>query len=160
MAQQPNVAITDEERPRRSLPPPASRGWRDDKPGVPDGPADPDGFGVYAAVGPDPGWAVKLVRRHLLPDDDGIEEVVTGLVMTRAAEYGRAAIPGDIEAALAILGYGLEAGPGVLETRQRWLEAVPDEMRPGELAVAEVDRAVLMESPEHIRWLKRHLDRP
>ncbi len=156
MAQQPNVAISDEERPRRSLPPPASRGWRDDKPGVPASPDDPDGHSVYFAVGPDPGYAVKLVRRHELPDEEGIEEVVTGLVMTRASELGRAAVMGDVEAALALLGYGGEGTPEILERRRRWLEAVPYEMRPGELAVAEVDRSVLIETPEHIRWLQRH----
>lgn len=160
MAQQPNVAITDEERPRRSLPPPASRGWREDKPGVPEGPDDPDRFGAYFAAGPDHGYAVKLVRRHELPDDDGIEQVVTGLVLTRASEYGRAATPGDIEAALAILGYGGETTPEVLEKRKRWLRSVPHEMRPGELAVAEVDRSLLVETPDHIRWVQRHSDRP
>ncbi len=159
MAQQPNVAIFDEERPRRSLPPPASRGWRDDKPGVPEGPDDPDGYSAYFAVGPDPGYALKLVRLHELPDDEGIEEVVTGLVMTRVAELGRAAVMDDVEAALAVLGYGTEARPEVLERRRRWLEAVPYEMRPGELAVLEVDRAILVETPDHIRWLQRHRDR-
>jgi hypothetical protein len=139
--------------------PPASAGWRANKPGVPDSPNDPEGFGPYAAVGPDPGWAVKLVRTHDLPDDHGVPEVVTGLTMTRAALFGRAAVRRDIEAALAILGYGYEPRPEVLETRQRWLADVPGEMRPGELAVAEVDRVVLKETPDHIRWLQSRRDR-
>lgn len=160
MAIQPNVYLADEDRPRRSLQPPASRGWRADKPGVPQSPDDPDRFGALDIIGPDPGWAVKVVRRVELPEDEGIEQVVTGLVMARGATLGRAALAADVDAALALLGYGEEdAAPEVVERRERWLAAVPYEKRPGETAVAEVDRSVLIESPEHIRWLQRQRDR-
>ena len=156
MAQQPNVLLTPSDRPRRSLQPPASRGWRADKPGVPDAPDDSDRFGPYRTVGPDPGWAVKVVRHFDLPDDHGLEEVVVGLVMARAAALGRAAVRGDVEAVLALLGYDHDAPPEVIEQRKRWLAAVPYDKRPGETAVAEVDRSLLVESPEHIRWANTH----
>ncbi|HEX6947491.1 MAG TPA: hypothetical protein VF246_09085 [Acidimicrobiia bacterium] len=156
MAQQPNVRITDADRPRRSLQPPASRRWRAHKPGVPDAPNDPDRFGPYDVVGPDPGWAVKVVRRFELPDEPGLEEVVTGLVMARAAALGRAAVRSDVEAVLALLGYDHEAPPEVVERRRRWLAAVPYDKRPGETAVMEVDRQLLVESPEHIKWAQHH----
>jgi hypothetical protein len=158
MAQQPNVHFTDSDRPRRSLQPPAARSWRAGKPGIPDSPEDPDRFGPYAAIGPDPGWAVKLVRRAVLPQDDGIEEVVTGLVMARAAALGRASVPNDIEAALTLLGYGWDAPTEVTEARRRWLGAVPHESRPGESAVGGVDKLLLVESPERIKWAFRHRD--
>lgn len=159
MAQEPNIYLAESDRPRRSLQPPAPRGWRAGKPGVPDSPTDPDRFGPHAAIGPDPGWAVKLVRRAVLPPDDGISEVVTGLVMARAAALGRAAFPADIDAVLALLGYDAEADSATIEARRRWLAAVPHDLRPGETAVAEVDKTLLVESPERIRWALRHRDR-
>ena len=86
--------------------------------------------------------------------------LVTGLVMARAAELGRAAVPHDIEAVLAVLGYGEPAAPAeVLELRRRWLAATHRDKRPGETAVAEVDRSLLVESPERIRWAQRHRER-
>jgi hypothetical protein len=160
MAQQPNVHLTDSDRPRRSLQPPAARGWRAAKPGIPDSPDDPNRFGPHAAIGPDPGWAVKLVRRADLPDEGGIESVVIGLVMARAAALGRASVPADVEAVLTLLGYGWEAPAEVTKARQRWLDAVPHESRPGEVAVAEVDKDLLVEPPERIRWAFRHRDQP
>ena len=156
MAQQPNVLLTDSDRPRRSLQPPASRGWRAAKPGVPVAPDDPDRFGPYGVVGPDPGWAVKVVRRSELPEGHGVEQVVVGLVMARTASLGRAAVASDVDAALAILGYYEGAPSEVVEQRERWLAAVPYDKRPGETAVTEVDRALLVESPEHIKWAQRH----
>src|SRR5690606_39494895 len=125
MAQQPHALLSPSDRPRRSLQPPASRGWRADKPGVPAAPDDSDRFGPYRNVGPDPGWAVKVVRHFDLPDDHGLEEVVVGLVMARAAALGRAAVRGDVEAVLALAGYDHDAPPGVGEPRQRALAAAP-----------------------------------
>jgi hypothetical protein len=110
-------------------------------------------------AGPDPGWASKLVAAAELPDDDpALAPVVTGLVMARAARLGRAAVPEDIEAALAYCGYHADAPPEVVARRRRWLEAVHHDAWPGQTAVAEVDRDLLTEKPERIRWALRHGD--
>jgi hypothetical protein len=79
-----------------------------------------------------------------------LREVVEGLVLIRSALLGRAPIMEDIEAALAVCGYGFEPPEDVLERRLRWLAAVPHEKRPGETAVAEVDRELLVRKPAEI----------
>jgi hypothetical protein len=139
MAQQPNVEITEAESPRPVLEPGPAVHWRSTKPGVPAGPGDvPHGAG-FGSAGPDPGWALKLVRGTPLPDDDPrLVKVVTGLVQARAAAHGRAAIPEDIEVALGFCGYGPKSAPGADERRERWLAATAHEQRYGATAVAEV----------------------
>ena len=63
MAQQPNVEITDAEKPRPVPQPGVAVKWRADKPGIPDGPVDGPGGGYYGTTGPDPGWGLKIVPR-------------------------------------------------------------------------------------------------
>jgi hypothetical protein len=160
MAQQPNVELTESGRPRRSLEPAPATGWRSTKPGIPQGPGDVPHGGTFGMTGPDPGWASKLVAGADLPDDEpALRSVVTGLVMARAAALGRAAVPEDIEAALVMCGFGEEATPEALARRRRWLAAVPHDAWPGQTAVVEVDRELLMEKPERIRWALRHGDK-
>ncbi|HEX9762965.1 MAG TPA: hypothetical protein VGA97_07700 [Acidimicrobiia bacterium] len=160
MAQEPNVELTESDRPRRSLEPAPATGWRSSKPGLPKTPEDVPRGGGYGMPGPDPGWAWRVVSAARLPDDHpGLRAVVTGLVMARAAGLGRAAVPEDVEAALVLCGFGEEATSEALARRRRWLAAVPHESRPGATAVAEVDRALLTEKPERIRWALRHGDK-
>lgn len=154
MGQQPNIERADP--PRRQLEPGPAVKWRSDKPGIPEGPGDVPKGGTFGMVGPDPGWATKLVRSAELPDDDpALEAVVIALVMARAAALGRAAVPEDIEAALMVCGYYDDAPPEILERRRRWLAAVPHDARPGQTAVAGVDRVLLTDKPERIRWAHR-----
>jgi hypothetical protein len=126
--------------------------WRADKPGLPDGPDDMPGGGLFGTTGPDHGWALKLVNRAELPEDDqGLRMVLTGLVQARAAALGRAAVREDLEVALVLCGYGYDAPDWIVERRQRWLDASPHEQRPGVSAVAEVDRDILMMKPDRAR---------
>jgi hypothetical protein len=157
MGQQPRVDIGEGERPRRSLDTAPAVHWRSDKPGIPQGPADVPRGGAFGAAGSDPGWAWRVVRGADLPDDDPrLRLVLVGLVMARAAALGRAAVSGDVDAALALCGYGSEERPDSIARRRRWLEATAHETRPGATAVAEVDRRLLIEKPERIRWADRH----
>jgi hypothetical protein len=159
MAQQPNVELTEADLPRSGLEPGPARRWRADKPGIPNSPGEVPRGGSFGMTGPDPGWAVKLVRRAELPEDDpDLEAVVIALVQARAATLGRAAIPEDIEAALEMCGYFDEAPPEIVQRRHRWLAAVPHESRPGAAAVADVERLLLVDKPERIRWALRHID--
>lgn len=152
MAQQPNVEITAAETPRTKLQPGPAVKWRSTKPGVPDGPDEMRGGGYYGTTGPDPGWGRRLVNQADLPDASShLRAVVTGLVLARAAALGRAAVPEDIEVALALCGYGFEAQSLVMERRERWLAAAPHDSRPGATAVAEVDRKLLIARPDEIR---------
>jgi hypothetical protein len=160
MAQQPNVEITEAESPRQGLEPGPAVKWRSGKPGVPQGPADVARGGYFGATGPDAGWGLKILNHVTLPDSDPrLSKVVTGLTLARAAAMGRAPVPVDIEVALVLCGYGWEAAEHILERRQRWLEAVAHDLRPGATAVAEAERHLLVRKPEEIVYALRHTDR-
>lgn len=157
MAQQPNVEITGAESPRPVPHPGTAVKWRADKPGLPIGPDDVPGGGYYGTIGPDPGYGMKLVNNAELPDDDpDLRRVLTGLVLSRAAAWGRAPIMEDVEVALIVCGYDDEPPEWVVERRKRWLGASPHEQRPGATAVAEVDRQTLMMKPGEARFALRH----
>jgi hypothetical protein len=159
VAQQPNVEITEATRPRQALEPGPAKKWRSAKPGIPAGPADVPQGAHFGHAGPDPGWALRLVAKADLPSDDPrLESVVTGLVMARASASGRAPVPEDIEVALFLCGYGEDAQPELIERREKWLAAVPHEKRPGEAAVADVDRELIVNKMEQIRYAYRLSD--
>ena len=157
MAQQPNVEITDAERPRAVPQPGVAVKWRADKPGLPVGPTGTPGGGYFGTTGPDPGWGMRLVNHADLPDDDpDLRRVLSGLVMARAAALGRAPVKEDLEVALILCGYDADAPAEVVERRERWLDASPHEHRPGATAVAEVDKETLVMKPERLRYALRH----
>jgi hypothetical protein len=157
VAQQPNVEITDAERPRPTPQPGVAVKWRADKPGIPTGPTAIPGGGYYGTTGPDPGWGMRLVNNADLPDDDpDVRKVLSGLVMARAAALGRAPVKEDLEAALILCGYDEDTPAVVVARRKRWLDASPHEQRPGAAAVAEVDKETLVMTPERLRYAIRH----
>lgn len=157
MAQQPNVELTDAEKPRTKLEPGPAVKWRSSKPGVPEGPNEISGGGYYGTTGPDPGWGLRLLSQAVLPDDDEhFREVVAGLTLARAAALGRAPVREDIEVALVLCGYGFEAPPEVIAQREHWVQAAAHDGRPGATAVAEVDKAILVKKPEQVSYALRH----
>lgn len=154
MAQQPNVELTEDELPRPTPHPGPAKKARADKPGLPEGPWDVPRGGPFGVTGPDPGYALHLLNMTELPDEDPrLAKVVNGLMLARSSVLGRAPIPEDIEAALALCGYFEDAPQRLVERRKRWLDAVPHEKRPGETAVAEIDRSVLVNKPREIEYL-------
>lgn len=160
MAQQPNVEITEAERPRETPEPGPAVKWRSNKPGVPGGPDDVPRGGHFGATGPDPGWGLKILSITELPSDDPrLRDVLAGLALARAAALGRAPVPEDIEVALILCGYGAEAPAHVVKRRERWLEATSHDVRPGETAVADVDRELLVRKPEQVGYALRRAER-
>src|SRR5918996_5441270 len=156
MAQQPNVEITDAERPRLIPQPGVAVKWRADKPGIPDGPSETPGGGYYGTTGPDPGWGIKIVNNAALPDDDpNVRRVLIGLMLARAAALGRAPVREDLDVALILSGYDEDAPQSLIERRKRWIEASPHEQRPGASAVAEVDKGQLILKPDRLRYAIR-----
>ncbi len=156
MAQQPNVEITEAERPRESLEPGVAVKWRANKPGVPTGPQDVPRGGAFGSAGPDAGWGLRLIREAEMPiDDPRLREVVAGLVMARAAGLGRAPVPEDIEVALVLCGFDENAGEDLLARRERWLDATAHDQRPGQTAVSEVDPMLIINKPEQVRYALR-----
>lgn len=154
MAQQPNVELTAEELPPPEPHPGPANAPRANKPGIPEGPWDVPRGGRFGVTGPDPGYALRLLRLAKLPGDDPrLEQVVNRLMLARSSVLGRAPVPEDIEAALVLCGFFDGAPDELLDRRRRWLEAVPHETRPGETAVAEIDRSVLVNRPREIEYL-------
>ena len=157
MGQEPKVVVTEAERPRAEPHPGPARPWKPDKPGVPTGPDEVPRGGPFGHTGPDQGWAYVIIDRLGLPDDDPrLREVVATLMMARAAALGRAPVAEDLEVALVLCGFGGDGPAELEERRRRWLEAASHEPRPGETAVAEVDPALLVSSPEQIRYVFQH----
>lgn len=152
MGQQPKIRIEESAEPRRVPEPGPAHRWRANKPGIPDSPAEwPEG-GRFTTAGPDPGWALRIISRAALPDDDTkLRKVLTGLMLARSGELGRAPVPEDLQVALMLCGYGDDLPDHLAERRKRWLQAVPHERRPGETAVADIDRDLLGRTPAEIR---------
>lgn len=152
MGQQPQIRIAETAEPRPIPEPGPAKRWRANKPGIPDAPADwPEG-GRFNTTGPDPGYALRLISLLGLPDEDSrLRKVVTGLMLARSAELGRAPVPEDLQVALMLCGYGEGLPEYLVKRRNRWLDAVPHEQRPGETAVFEIDRDLLALRPADIR---------
>jgi hypothetical protein len=155
MGQQPNIEVTESDRPRTSLQPPAARRWRPSiKPGIPTSPDEVPTGGRFGQTTPDGGWGWRLVNAADLPDDDpDLKSVVAALTIARAGALGRGPVPEDIEVALALCGYGYDPSEEVLARRERWKAAVPHEVRPGQTATGEVERDLIIRKPDEIRGL-------
>jgi hypothetical protein len=155
MGQQPNIEVTEAERPRKVLQPPPARRWNPRiKPGIPTSPEDVPTGGSFGQTTPDGGWGLRLVNAADLPDaDPDLKAVLAALTIARAGLLGRAPVPEDLEVALLLSGYGFEPSEEVVERRERWKAAVPHDGRPGQTAVADVDRDVIVRKPNEIRSL-------
>jgi len=155
MGQQPNIEVTEAERPRKALRLPPARRWNPSiKPGIPTSPEEVPSGGRFGQTTPDGGWGLRLVNAADLPDSDpDLKAVLAALTIARAGALGRAPVLEDLEVALILSGYGFEASEEVLERRERWKAAVPHEGRPGQTAVGEVDRDVIVRTPNEIRGL-------
>ena len=121
MPTDPFVAPDLDDRPRQqqNLPPglgyPPARSWRADRPGdrtaMAVGTATPEG-GLRGRPGPNVGYGYTLAERardrfQLAPHEHAHDavSVVAEVAMKRAALFGRAPVIGDIELAMALLGY-------------------------------------------------------
>lgn len=112
---------------------------------------------MFGQIGPDPGWALRLVELFELPSDDpDLKAVVSGLTVARAAAMGRGPVREDIEVALSLCGYDTGAPEYLQERRERWLAAAPHDTRPGQTAVRDVDPDLLTNTPDQIRYVLNH----
>ena len=107
MGQQPNVPVSIEDLPRHTAHPPAPSRWSPNRPGDLNGPAAQPSGGRFGTPGPDAGYALRLVKRRTLPGGAhharDVVVLVAAVVTARAAALGRAPVPADIDAALALL---------------------------------------------------------
>lgn len=152
MGQQPNVEMREAERPRVTLETPPAGRWRPLKPGLITAPDQVPRGGSFGLVGPDAGFALKLLARADVPDDPGAKEVLAALMTARAALLGRAPIVEDLDVALILCGYGYDAPPEVVARRERWFESAAHETRPGQGALEDLDVELIVNKPEQVRW--------
>jgi hypothetical protein len=157
MGQQPNIELTEATAPRPVLQPPPARAWRAARLGVPTSPDEVPRGGMFGQAAPDGGWAMRIINSAELPDDDpNLKLVLSALMVARAAGAGRGPTREDLEVALVLCGYGYEAMREVIERRERWVEAVSHDLRPGQTAVSEVDVELIVNQPEQVRWALSH----
>lgn len=153
MGQQPNIELDESDLPRPTPQPAPARRWRPTKPGLITAPSENPSGGYFGKIGPDPGWAIRIVNGYPLPDPDpDLKSIVIGLTMARAATLGRAAVREDVEVALILCGYGENAPERLVERRQKWLAAAPHDKRPGQTAVADVNPDYLVMKPAELRY--------
>lgn len=153
MGQQPNMELTESDKPRAQLEPPPAKRWRPTKPGLMTSPDQVPVGGRFGTAGPDAGWALRLLAAAELPEDDAnLRGVLQGLMMARAAALGRGPTLEDLEVGLALCGYGYDAPEEVVARRERWKRAVAHEQRPGRTAVSETEHELLTAKAEQVRW--------
>jgi len=154
MGQQPNIQPDAGQRPRSALEPSPARRWTPNmRPGMINSPDQVPHGGAFGVPGPDAGWAHRVMNHVEMPSNDpDLRAVVAALVMARAGLLGRGPIMEDVEVALTLCGYFDGAPPGLEVRRQRWLDAVPHEPKAGTLAVSEVDRELLVNPPQKVRY--------
>lgn len=130
MPTDPFVAPDLDDRPRQqqNLPPglgyPPARSWRANRPG--DLVASQPGGTLRGRPGPNVGYAFTLAERSrdrfkLAPHEDLHDaiSVVAEIAMKRAAAFGRAPVIGDVEVAMALLGYDGSADEAFAAGRAR-----------------------------------------
>jgi hypothetical protein len=158
MGQQPNIELTDADKPRETLDTPPARRWRpSSKPGVPVSPDEVPRGGMFGIPAPDGGWALHILSQTDLPDEDPeMRRVFAALMTARAGAMGRGPIHEDLEVALILCGYGFEAKPEIVERREHWRKAASHDLRPGETAVSEVDLDLIVNNPAEVRWALSH----
>lgn len=153
MAQQPNIELDPSDRPRPTPKPGAARRWRaEGRPGVitaPDQVPSGPGFGT---PGPDTGWAKVLIRRTDLPGlTHGLEKVLTALMAARAASFGRAPTPEDLEVARLVCGLDASLPDSLRERCERWVEATAHDRPIGRTALEDVGIDLLRHEPSVVR---------
>jgi hypothetical protein len=103
-------------RQQQNLPPgvalPPANDWRSDRPGDLDLGPDQPGGALFGRPGPNVGYAYTLAQRvkdrlRLGPHEHAADAiaVIAEVAGKRAAQFGRAPVIGDIDCAIAILGY-------------------------------------------------------
>ena len=154
MGQQPNIELEIADLPRPVAHPAPARRWSPQRPGDFDSPeAVPRGTG-FGTVGPDPGYANRLVRGRTLVTAPGenahnARAAVAALAAARAAALGRAPVRGDVDIAILLLGYDATAAPAdVLATlaqrRAGYLAGISHSARKAAALVDAVDADLLV----------------
>ncbi len=153
MAQQPNIELEPEDRPRSVPAPGPARRWNPhDKPGVITSPDAVPAGGAFGRPGPDTGFAYRLIRSSALEDRSAaLEHVLAALMAARASHFGRAPTAEDLEVASLLCGIGEALPDWVGERCKGWVEATAHEKSKGVTAVNDVGDELLRLKPDEVR---------
>lgn len=152
MAQQPNVELRPSDLPVESLDTDPPRRRDHPHPGLvltPDQMPRGPGFG---SPGPDTGYAFRILAEAGVPEDSPrLRRVLAALMGARAAHFGRAPTPEDLEIALLLAGLGRHQSEELDARRRRWEDSAHAKT-PGRGAVSEVGD-LLFQDPDHAQLL-------
>jgi hypothetical protein len=150
----PFVPSDPSARPRQqqNLPPgvalPPANDWRSDRPGDL-GPDQPEGA-LFGRPGPNVGYAYTLAQRskdrlRLGPFEhaDDAVAVIAEIAGKRAAQFGRAPVIGDVDLALAVLGYDGNASDAFVKARSALVHEASHDYRRRRALVDAVPDALL-----------------
>jgi len=152
VAQQPNIELDPSDLPQPGLDTSPARRWSpSSKPGVITAPGQVPKGGSFGSPGPDTGWALKIIRHREGEIDRDLEHVFAALMGARAAGFGRAPIPEDLEVAKLLCGIGEGLPLELSARRKQWTHAVPHERSKGRTAVAAVEPEMLAAKPDDLR---------
>ncbi len=159
MGQEPNIEVDESDRPRPGPEPAAARRWQPGRPGEILSPAEAVTGGWFGRPGPDTGWVHKLVKnaqfeRGDQPED--LEAIVATVAAARAAHFGRAPTPVDVEVALILLGLRPGGIPDQVvdelsSVRKAWLKKSAHERSKGQGFTATLSESLLASSPDRLR---------
>jgi len=158
MGQQPNIELALSDLPRTKPGPAPARRWRPQRPADLHTPGQVPSGGAFGTIGPDSGYALKLVGEQefeLLPGEHHHDAAaaVAAIATARAAREGRAPIADDVTVGLIVLGFDSNGAGGVPKpsTRPGWIANVGHDAAKLRQIVADVPAAILELKPEELR---------
>jgi hypothetical protein len=117
--------------------------------------------GGFGTIGPDAGYALKLIRSRdldLVPGEHqhNVEVALSTIASARASRFGRAPIAEDIDLAALLLGYDTNELPddlvaGLRKDRIGWFANIAHDAAARRALAAAVPMAVLESKPGAVR---------
>lgn len=161
MGQQPNIELELSDLPRPVPHPAPARRWIQERPGDLSAPDQVPSGDAFGRIGPDTGYARRLVRTRDLQIDPreqlhNAEAAVAAVAGARAARMGRAPTMEDVELASVVLGYDHANLPEDLlaelaDARVPLIAGLSHSSRKGLALVARVPEDVLGSAPGEVR---------
>lgn len=158
MGQQPNIELEASDLPRQKPAPGPARPWRPNRPAELNSPAEVPQGGPFGIIGPDSGYALRLVSElelSLLPGEHHHDAAasVAAIASARAAIDGRAPIADDVAVGMIVLGYDAESSvdAGILANRPNWIANVGHDAGKMRKIVADVPLDTLRLTPAELR---------
>lgn len=160
MGQQPNIELEIADLPRPVPHPAPARRWKPVRPGDLNTPDAMPWGGAFGTIGPDSGYALRLLRERKLAlgpgeDQHGADRVLAAVATARASHFGRGPIAQDVEVACLVFGLADEGLPPdvsarLAEERKRRFAGAGHDYETVRTAVASIPRELLIDTPDSI----------